>query len=30
LKEGNHKVQVQLLNPSDDYQLNISEYISYE
>jgi len=30
LKEGNHKVHVQLLNPLGDYQLNISEYISYE
>jgi hypothetical protein len=30
LRQGNHKVNVQLLNPSSDYELNVSEYISYE
>jgi len=30
LKEGNHKVHLQLLNPSGDYELNVEEYISYK
>jgi len=30
LPQGKHAVNVQLLNPSQDYQLNISEYIVYE
>jgi len=30
LSQGKHTIHVQLLNPSQDYQLNISEYIIYE
>ena len=30
LPQGKHTVHVQLLNPSQDYQLNVSEYIIYE
>jgi hypothetical protein len=30
LQEGNHKVHLQLLNPSGDYELNVEEYISYK
>lgn len=30
LQQGNHKVHVQLLNPSNDCQLNLWEYISYQ
>lgn len=29
LQPGQHKVDIQLLNPSKDYQLNVSEYIVY-
>ena len=30
LPPGNHKVQVQLLNPSDDYKLHSYEYLVYD